>query len=214
MLKVMAEVKMTWLDYIKGRFHGVVFYNRKGRTYLRKAPGEYKPATVWQKRQRNRLREVSVFYSIIRQTCLKQIWAKAAEGMSMSGMNLFVKMNIGAFSGIDQWRDYEKLHFSYGNLPCADDLEAVCTPDKRKVVFTWDVRLPLKEERQSDKVMAVLVFENEEFRVFSSAELPYRRADKRAELVLEEGSPEPKYVYCFFMTENGREFSHDVCCKL
>ena len=105
MLKVMAEVKMTWLDYIKGRFHGVVFYNRKGRTYLRKAPGEYKPATVWQKRQRNRLREVSVFYSIIRQTCLKQIWAKAAEGMSMSGMNLFVKMNIGAFSGIDQWRD-------------------------------------------------------------------------------------------------------------
>ena len=208
----MAEVKMTWLDYIKGCFHGVVFYNRKGRTYLRKAPGEYKPATVWQKRQRNRLREVSVFYSIIRQTCLKQIWAKAAEGMSMSGMNLFVKMNIGAFSGIDRIRDYEKLHFSWGNLPEGDCVEVVCR--EGTIVVRWDTQRPLSKERGNDRFMAVVVFENEEFATFFPSNPFYRRSDGQAEIVLAAGSPRPMYVYCFFGAADGKAYSKDVCRKL
>lgn len=210
----MAIVNMNWMESLRGRISGLVFYKRCGQTYVRKPPvQEGKPSSL-QLLQRKRLEEVTAFYLVIRQSGLHGIWKKAAADLPFTGMNLFVKENIGAFSGIDRIRDYERLHFSWGNLPEGDCMEVACREDGRTIVVRWDTQRPLSKKRGNDRFMAVVVFENEEFAAFFPSNPFYRRSDGQAEIVLAAGSPRPMYVYCFFGAADGKAYSKDVCCKL
>ena len=210
----MAIVNMNWMESLRGRISGLVFYKRCGQTYVRKAPTKKGKLSFLQQLQQNRLQEVTAFYLVIRQNELHEIWKKAATDLPFTGMNLFVKENIGAFSGIDRIRDYEKLHFSWGDLPEGNYVEAACIEEGRKIAVRWDTQRPLNEERGDDRFMAVVVFENEEFAVFSPSKCFYQRSDGQAEIVLAAGSPRPMYVYCFFRAAGGEAYSKDVCCKL
>lgn len=48
------------------------------------------------------------FYGIIRNTFLVTGWREAAKGQPYSGMNLFIRRNIGGFDGYGQVTDYTR----------------------------------------------------------------------------------------------------------
>ena len=89
----MASVKNGLSENIKGRLGNVIFYSRLGRTYSRlRPPKGHDPCTVLQQQQRSRMKDVTLFYKVVRQSPLAGIWRQAAYAQGMTGINLFVKI--------------------------------------------------------------------------------------------------------------------------
>lgn len=200
---------------MRGRLGNVIFYTRGGRTYARSCPQKvHNPKTPLQQQQRSRMSDVSAFYKVVRQSRLYGIWRQAADCLKMGGMNLFVKINIAAFSGNGRVTDYEKLHFSYGVLPSGDCFRAIYQAATASVDICWQNVTLLSEERYADRFMAVVLFERDEFTVFAGREDASCRRDCVARLCLPEGHPPPLKIYCFFAAIDDTAYSGDVCCHL
>lgn len=201
-------------ENIRGRLGNVIFYSRGGKTFVRSRPLKVNDAdTPLQRQQRRRMRDVAAFYKVVRQSPLYPVWRLAAAKMVMSDMNFFVKQNIAAFSGEGRVTDYEKLHFSWGRLPKADCLRAVYCAERHWVEVRWENATLLSGHRYSDRLMVVMLFEGDEFTVFTEAGGEgCRRSDGCARFPLPEGYPPPRKVYCFFAAADGNAYSADVCC--
>lgn len=199
---------------IKGRLRGLVFYTRAGRTYARSRPGTvHNPKTPLQQQQRNRMRDVVAFYTVVKQSPLLSAWQQAGREKGMTGMNYFVKLNISAFSGDGGVTDYRKLHFCSGSLPQGDLYNVVYKVSERTVDIHWNNETLLNEVRYTDRFMAVVLYENDGFIVFADVGEDYRRKDCHACIHLPEDIPPPLRVYCFFAAANGKAYSDDVCCR-
>lgn len=209
----MATIKNGLGENMKGRLGNVVFFSRFGRTYVRSCPMHVQDAcTPLQQQQRKRMNDVMTFYKVVRQSGLAGIWREAALGQHMSGMNLFVRLNIPAFSGDGRVTDYEKLHFSCGTLPGGDRFQVKCPTSGSVVNVNWENATLLNEERYADHFMAVMLFENDEFVVCDGEDSGILRRDCRAVLRLPEEGRLPLRVYCFFAAADHKAYSGDVCC--
>ena len=123
---------------LRGKLAGMVFFTRWGRTYARKAASKAsKSPTPLQRLQCNRMSDAVTFYGIIRNTFLVTGWREAAKGQPYSGMNLFIRRNIGGFDGYGQVTDYTRLHFATGPLPVCDCPRAVYDAGERKIQLSW-----------------------------------------------------------------------------
>lgn len=210
----MAHIKNGLFTQVKGRLRDLIFFTRRGHTYARSRPKEMSnPNTPLQQLQRNRMRDVVAFYMVVRQSPLLVVWQWAGNEKGMSRMNLFVKLNIAAFDGNGRVTDYEKLHFSYGSLPRGDCFRAVWQPSDGTIGISWDNVTLLNEKRYADRFMAVVLYEDDGFTVFTGREGCNRR-DGRACLRLPEGRLPPVGVYCFFASSGCRAYSGDVYCRL
>lgn len=211
----MVYIKNGLLAYARGRLRELVFFNRLGRTYARSRPQKVSnPRTPLQQQQRNRMRDVVAFYMVVKQSPLMGVWQRAGRGKGMSGINLFVKLNISAFSGNGRVTDYEKLHFSCGSLPQGDCFRVVYKVIDRAIDICWENGTLLNKERYADRLIAVVLFENDEFTVFADGEGDCRRQTGRACIHLPEGLSPPCRIYCFFAAADGKAYSGDVCCHL
>lgn len=106
------------------------------------------------------MKDVTLFYKVVRQSPLAGIWRQAAYAQGMTGINLFVKSNIAAFSGNGRVTDYEKLHFSFGGLPQGDCFRVVGGSSGISLDIYWENAILLNEGRCADRFMAVVLFEN------------------------------------------------------
>ena len=211
----MASVKNGLSENIKGRLGNVIFYSRLGRTYARlRPPKGHDPCTVLQQQQRSRMKDVTLFYKVVRQSPLAGIWRQAAYAQGMTGIDLFVKSNIAAFSGNGRVTDYEKLHFSFGGLPQGDCFRVVGGSSGISLDIYWENATLLNEGRCADRFMAVVLFENDEFIAYTDLGSIYPRIGCHALIRLPEGYPRPRRVYCFFAAVNGKDYSGDVCCEV
>lgn len=201
-------------ETLRGRLGNMIFYSRGGKTFARSRPLKVNDAdTPLQQQQRRRMRDVTAFYKVVRQSPLYPVWRLAAAKLAMSGMNFFVKQNIAAFSGEGRVTDYEKLHFSWGRLPQADCFRSVYRAEGRRVEVQWENATLLSGHRYSDRLMVVALFEGDEFTVLTEANGEGgRRSDGRACFPLPEGYPPLRKVYCFFAAADGNAYSADVCC--
>ena len=177
-------------------------------------PKGHDPCTVLQQQQRSRMKDVTLFYKVVRQSPLAGIWRQAAYAQGMTGINLFVKSNIAAFSGNGRVTDYEKLHFSFGGLPQGDCFRVVGGSSGISLDIYWENATLLNEGRCADRFMAVVLFENDEFIAYTDLGSIYPRSGCHALIRLPEGYPRPRRVYCFFAAVNGKDYSGDVCCEV
>lgn len=209
----MVYIKNGLFAQAKGRLRDLVFFTRAGRTYARSRPGAVRnPQTPLQLQQRSRMKDVVAFYMVVKQSPLARLWQLAGHERGMSRMNLFVKLNIGAFSGNGRVTDDGKLHFSCGSLPQGDCFQAAWQAADRTIHIHWKNKTLLSKGRYADRFMAVVLFEDDGFAVFPGGEEDYRRVDGHACVCLPEGSLTPRGVYCFFAAADGKAYSDDVCC--
>lgn len=210
----MARIKNSLCENIRGHWGNMIFYSYLGHTYMRSYPKKvHNPRTPLQQQQRNRMRDVTIFYKIVNQSPLARVWHQAGYVQGMKGPNLFVRLNIAAFSGNGRVTDYDKLHFSYGLLPQSDCFRVVYRNSGTSMDISWENTSLLNKERYMDLFMAVVLFENNEFIAFTNLESVYQRADCHARLHLPEDNSRPCRVYCFFASADGNNYSCDVCCQ-
>lgn len=211
----MVYIRNGLLNHIGGRLRELVFYTRAGRTFARSFPRNvHNPQTPLQQQQRSRMRDVMALYMVVKQSPLIRIWQQAGRERGMLAMNLFVKLNIAAFTGGGRVADYAKLHFSCGCLPRCDCLRAVYQAGTATVLLSWENAILLNDERYTDHFMAVVLFPDDEFKVFTDTKAGYKRRDGGALVALPEGYPPPREIYCFFADAGCKSYSDDVCCHL
>lgn len=136
----MARVNGGIESKISGMVGPVVFVNFNGKTYVRQAPRK-RGKNGWSTNQVNsraRFSKFCSFWSGSIPRSMKQIWGVAAEGMN--GFNLFLKVNLPAFSADGTLADWDRFHFTQGSLPLSHKLKVTQVQgDPGKITVSWEV---------------------------------------------------------------------------
>jgi hypothetical protein len=134
----MARVNGGIESKISGMVGPVVFVNFNGKTYVRQAP-RARGKNGWSDNQVNSRQRFSKFCSFWSRSIpgsMKQIWGLAAEGMN--GFNLFLKVNLPAFGADGTLADWDRFHFTQGNLPLSHKLKVARIPgEPDKIAVSW-----------------------------------------------------------------------------
>lgn len=211
----MAQIQHVFMDSITGKFNNVVFYRRNGKVFIRSLPvrKDQEPSRV-QQYCRQRFGDVMAFYQVVKSTPLIRVWRVAAGEGPANSSCLFLKYNLPAFDGSGGVTDYACLHFSVGQLPGMYRLTGRWLQEKGEVHLSWENDPCMEPGREEDRLMAVVVYENDEFTVFMPKETKAGRGDKKVILQLPPAMPVPCAVYCFFTDKRHRLYSNDCYCKL
>ena len=170
---------------IKGRVGNVVFCKLNEKSYMRSVPDRIDPNTPKQQEVRSRFRVAVRFYQKIKETPLKGILDLSADKICSSGYALFMKKNLKAFRANGKIGDFSQLHFSAGKRQQAYNLQG----------------------RMDEQGMVTLDWENDEG-------LEVLRVAEKVTFPLECGKGVRIYLYCFFVSPDGKRFSNSQCIKL
>lgn len=205
----MAQIRNNLLSGLSGRVGNVVFYQCRGRTYVRRLPVSVSnPRTPLQLIQRHKIVAVQTFYKTLRDTIIPRIWKEAASQLNMSGYNLFMKCNLAAFDGQGSMADYAKVHFSSGRLPQADCL-SLAEAGRNEIMVKWKNVTPLNARRMTDRLMGVVVYEDESFDILLPEEIGAQRQDEQARIPIRAETPALLALYVFFADRDLQFFSKD-----
>lgn len=211
----MARIKNILDGKLRGRLGNILFFNREGHTYIRPYPLQRNdPHTLLQEQQRNRMRAVMELYQTIRQTPLASSWVSAARRKGRNPVNLFISINIAAFTGEGEIGDYDKLHFSCGTLPPSDNFQAEWLAQEGVVEVRWQTKRMMKRCRCADRLLAVAVYDGNAFEIVTAPEGAPRREDGCARIPLPANDALPRHLYCFFADEYSGEYSDDIYCAI
>ncbi len=200
----MGKISLGILDGVSGKVGNVVGSSWKGIDYIRaKADHIADPKTEKQLNQRAKFKAVMAFAVSLLSVIIRPIWNPKAG--KMTGTNLFVRKNIGAF-GIDgDIQDFSALQFSVGDLSLPEGITV--TPDvevESGVKISWGNVFDYGNK--DDKLMLVAVNSADQ-RVAVMLDLPNTRGDGAADVVLPFEARSEVHVYVFFGDVNGKSFS-------
>lgn len=137
----MARIKK---GVLRGKVGNVVYSEWNGIEVVKSAPVRSKNSwTEKQELHRQRFKAINEYCNRYRYTLIPAIWKLAAE--NGLGRNLFLKANTPAFALDGELTAIDKLHFSAGNLPFPQQMEAKRLenePSKLEVQWTNDENLP------------------------------------------------------------------------
>lgn len=121
---------------VSGKVGPVVYYEMKGKAYVRAAmmPRAKDSWSAEQTGVRKKVSRVAALWRHLDKNPVRDIWAKAAQGMS--AYNLFLKTNLPAFKGEALQLDMEFFHLTAGELPLPHHLNAVAAEEG---AFSWQV---------------------------------------------------------------------------
>lgn len=208
---VMGKIKLGILDGVSGKVGNVVGSSWKGIDYIRaKADHRKNPRTEKQVNQRTRFKGVMSLALSLLSVIIRPIWNGRAG--KMTGTNLFVKKNIGAFGTDGSIEDYSLLQFSVGDLPLPAGLSVL--PDdavESGIKVSWENLL--QQGNRNDKLMLVAINATDD-KVVSLMDLPDTRGDGAADVVLPFDARSEVHVYAFFADAGGNAFSPSVHSSL
>lgn len=203
----MGKISLGILDGVRGKVGNVVGSSWKGIDYIRaKADHRADPKTEAQVNQRTRFKAALELAQAMLSIVIRPIWNHQAG--KMTGSNLFIKKNIGAFGSDGLIEDFSKLQFSTGILPLPANL--IVKPNESVesgVVISWEN--VLQQGNRDDKLMLVAMDAKEQ-RIMTLFDIDSTRGDGTAEIVLPFEPRSEVYVYAFFGDVKGRSFTSSV----
>lgn len=117
----MAQVKDIFGTGISGKLNQMVFYQRNGKTYVRALPVRRKnTVSPGELRNKQRFGAMLKFARIFKFGVIPQIWSQASR--TLTGNQLFIKTNKGAFDAEGNIPDVKRVQLSTGNLLLPDDM--------------------------------------------------------------------------------------------
>lgn len=194
---------------IKGRVGNVVFCKLNGKSYMRGVPDRIDPNTPKQQEVRSRFRVAVRFYQKIKETPLKGILDLSADKICSSGYALFMKKNLKAFRANGKIGDFSQLHFSAGKRQQAYNLQGRID-EQGMVTLAWEN----DEVEATDRLNVVGLYSNRSFSPKLLEGLEVLRVAEKVTFPLERGKGGRIYLYCFFVSPDGKRFSNSQCIKL
>lgn len=207
----MAKIKDIFCTGISGKIGKVVFFQRYGKTHVRSLP-VVNPNNLSEKQLQNRKRfmEMQRFALQFRYVVIPQVWNPAARGMT--GHQLFLKTNKGAFNPEGQVEDLKQIRLSIGKLTLPYELKAR-RQDQGSTVITvqW----------ADDPYLGGVPF-HDELMVISSGQGYFseikatglRRGDNGGTFELPELPGPASHLFLFFASLDRRNYSESLCLEL
>lgn len=207
----MAKIKDIFCTGISGKIGKVVFFQRYGKTHVRSLP-VVNPANLSEKQIRNRKRfmEMQHFALLFRYVVIPQIWNPMARGMT--GHQLFLKTNKGAFNPDGQIEDLKQVRLSIGKLTLPYDLKVQRQEQSpAAVTVQW----------ADDPYLGGVPF-HDELMVISSGQGNFseikatglRRGDNGGTFELPELPCQASHLFLFFSSLDRRNYSESLCVEL
>lgn len=204
----MAQVKDIFGTGISGKLNQVVFYQRKGKTYVRALPVRRKktvsPAQLLNKQ---RFGAMLKFAHLFKYGVIPQIWSQASR--TLTGNQLFIKTNKGAFDPDGNIPDIKRVQLSTGNLHLPDDMVV-----KRKeegsssMVVNWYPDLSGRETEYWDELMAISYGEGMYSNMIATS---IHRGENGGTFELPPLETPVSHLYLFFGSMDKRHYSQSVC---
>lgn len=211
----MAKMKRPVGDHVSGKLGNVVFYQLRGKSYVRMAPD--RKDAVWNAEQvlhRQRISLASRFWKQAREANISAIWNRGSE--LMNGYALFMKINMPAFALDGSVIDVHLLQLSTGKLTLPRQLKAVTLeghPSLMKV--SWENDHLLTGERLKDQLMAITTNGNKYMEMKATG---LKRADTGGTFELPEKPSvhmgDFTHVYLFFASRDEKNYSPSSCFEI
>lgn len=204
----MARIKGIMGQMVSGNLEGIVFVQRNGKTYIRKAPDRSKGNwTTKQLLHRARFTAVNDYCAGFKYSLIRQIWNRVAEGSATSGYHLFLKANMAAFGLDGTLTDSSKLRFSEGRLPAIGKVTATREgSDGQTVVIRWENDPYLTPLQLKDKLMMIT---RSEGKAGAPVECGATRGDGQWRYPLPASVALPADIYLYFGSPDQQVFSPD-----
>ncbi|MGZ2368747.1 DUF6266 family protein [Ancylomarina sp. YFZ004] len=185
----MASIKDKLLTGLVGP---VIISHRYGKTYIRSKPSKVKnPRTPAQMNQRGKFKAASRFVSLNLDDLIRPYWNPEGRRNSMSGQNLFCKLNTHAFDS-EGYLDITRLKLTTGNLGEIINLRLEMAGDT-SIHFIWSNNS--RDKKTSEENQFKLFGMNLDLAV---KELPCHAIRKHESFVMDLNKYTFSYLFCFF----------------
>ena len=153
------------------------------------------------------------FYKKIKETPLKGILDLSADKICSSGYALFMKKNLKAFRANGKIGDFSQLHFSAGKRQQAYNLQGRMD-DQGIVTLDWENDEEAYNFEATDRLNVIVLPSNRSFSPKLLEGLEVLRVAEKVTFPLERGKGVRIYLYCFFVSPDGKRFSNSQYIKL
>ena len=203
----MARVRSDLGGAISGMIGPVVYYNVKGKTYIRSKMNE-RPKNSWSPEQvlyRQKVSRTAAFWKLLKDNPVSNTYKLAAE--NMSGYNLFLKTNLPAFVGDGAKMDLDRLHLSFGTLPLPLHLKAVAVEgDPKKWNVSWKDDSGIGLSHKGDELMVVFAHDG----TFSHPVATGGKRNQETALIqVPAETGKLQGIFLFFASADGKLYSLD-----
>ena len=207
----MTKVTGGLESMLSGKFGNMVFVQRDGKTYMRRAPTRKKDAsTPRMLLNQKRFGEVMRFCGLFKSTVIPQIWNFAAVGTS--GYRLFQKTNSPAFGPDGSLADPKKLLFSTGKLTLPQGIEAHrMTVESTTIQVSWQKDPHLGGKNLKDELMYVSAADGLYSEITNTGIV---RGALNGSFELPETFKAATHIYLFFTSQDRRDYSESICFEV
>jgi len=207
----MAKMKRNIGDLVSGKIGNVVFYQLRGKSYIRAAPVRKKDSwTEDQQLYRQRISKASCLWRALRSEQFSAIWNKATD--QMTGYAWFLKQNLPALEMDGTLIDPKMLKISDGKLSIPKDLRADRLPDDATTIkVSWQNDLHVSAKRLQDELMAVS-FADGKFSPVMGTGIVRSVLNGTFQLPLKPANA--THLYLFMASSDREEYSESVCFEV
>lgn len=204
----MAKMKRNIGDLVSGKIGNVVFFQLRGKSYVKAAPVRKKDSwTPDQLLYRQRISKVSELWRSLRSEAISKIWNTAAE--QMNGYAWFLKLNMPALEMDGTLIDAKLIKVSDGKLPLPQQLMAQRnSSDASLIEVSWQNDPHVKGIRLQDELMAIS-YANGQFSVVTATGL--KRSALGGSFSLPLQPTDASHLYLFMASGDRNEYSESMC---
>lgn len=207
----MAKVNDIFGTGISGRLGQVVFYQHKGKNCMRSLPAsKNKTSSPLQLQNRRRFLKMMQFSQQFKFVVIPQIWNTASK--TLSGQQLFMKTNKGAFDKEGNLTDPTRILISVGKLtlPFAMIVKRQ-EANPGSIVVRWAQDSSGGKMTAWDELMVIAYGQGQYSDIQSTS---IRRGDSGGTFELPPLSVPITHLYLFFSSLDRRNYSESVCFGL
>jgi hypothetical protein len=207
----MTKVKQGIESMLSGKFGNLVFVQRQGKTYVRRAPQRKKDSsTPAMLRNQQRFAQIMSFCGMFKDTLIPKVWKQAAEGSS--GFRLFQKVNSPAFAADGTLPDVTKIQLSTGKLTLPQDMKVSRkSADSPVIEISWPEDPDLGGIHLQDELMAIVAGEGKYSDIIESG---ITRGALGGSIELPAEPSPVSHIYLFFGSKDGNNYSPSICFKI
>lgn len=208
---IMAQIKDIFGAGISGKLNQVVFYQRKGKTFVRALPiRKNKPCSPAQLLNKQRFGAMLRFSQLFKYVVIPQIWNQASR--TLTGKQLFMKTNKGAFDGEGNITDPKKIQLSIGKLHLPQELVVKPTEEgSTRMNVSWYPDFGGGDLAWWDELMVIALGEGMYSDIKATA---IRRGENAGQFELPELKAPISHLYLFFGSLDKRHYSESLCFEV
>ena len=207
----MTKVRQGLESMLSGKLGNIVYVQRYGKTYIRRAPKRKKnSSTPAMLISQKRFSEIMRFCGQFKDTVIPQIWNLAAVGTS--GFRLFQKSNSPAFSPDGSLADPKRIRLSTGKLTLPQGLTAGRPEVEGSIIeVSWEEDQHLGGLSLQDELMAISAGDGQYSDIVETGIL---RDQLNGSFELPELPAPATHIYLFFGSKDHRDYSESVCFEV